>query len=260
MSEAWATVAAVAGARRVLADRGPLLVGAMFYLLVTGAVSAMWRVAAAANGGAVAGYDARALSWYLALSEAAYMSVHSRLIEDVGNDIAGGAVASEMLRPAPVAGVRLATQVGAMTPRLLVNGTAGSILCLLTVGPPPSAAGLALALPALVLAGACNVAAMHAFAALSFWIRDAGTSWFLYQKLLFILGGMLLPLQAMPGWLHTLAAGLPFMAMAYVPARLVSGHVEPVLLLVQVGWLVALAALAVAVFTAGERRLQAVGG
>ena len=62
MSERWLTVAAVTGARRVVADRGPLVVGAMFYLLVTGAVSAMWRVAAEANGGEVAGYDATATS------------------------------------------------------------------------------------------------------------------------------------------------------------------------------------------------------
>ena len=51
-----------------------------------------------------------------------------------------------------------------------------------------------------------------------------------------------------------------FMAMAYVPARLASGHVEPQLLAVQLGWLVVLIAVAHTVFAAGERRLQVVGG
>ena len=64
----------------------------------------------------------------------------------------------------------------------------------------------------------------------------------------------------MPGALHAAASWLPFMAMAYVPARLASGHVEPVLLLVQLGWLVALSFVATVAFGAGERRLQVVGG
>jgi ABC-type uncharacterized transport system permease subunit len=53
---------------------------------------------------------------------------------------------------------------------------------------------------------------------------------------------------------------LPFMAMAYAPARLVSGHFEPWLLLVQLAWLAALSLAATAVFRSGERRLQVVGG
>ncbi len=57
-----------------------------------------------------------------------------------------------------------------------------------------------------------------------------------------------------------MAKALPFAAMAYAPARLASGHVEPVLLAVQLGWLVVLLGCAVAVFAAGERRLEVVGG
>ena len=112
----------------------------------------------------------------------------------------------------------------------------------------------------LVLAVACNLAAQHAFAGAAFWIRDARSTWFLYQKLVFILGGMLMPLQVLPGWLHALAGALPFMAMAYAPARLASGHLDPQLLVVQLAWLAVLAGAAAAVFGAGERRLQVVGG
>ena len=260
MIPAWVGVAVRTGARRVLAEPGGLLMQVFFYLLVTGAVTSLWRVAVAANSGTVAGYDARALTWYIALSEGAYMAVNSHLIEEVGDDVAGGAVASEMLRPAPVVGVRLATQLGRSLPRLAANSGAGVLLCLLTVGAPPSTTGVALAAPAMLLAGACNLAAMHGVAALTFWLRDARSSWFLYQKLIFIFGGMLLPLQVLPPWLHDVSVHLPFMTMAYVPARLASGHVEPELLLVQLGWLAVLTAFATSAFAAGERRLQAVGG
>ena len=98
-----------------------------------------------------------------------------------------------------------------------------------------------------------------AFAAASFWVLDAKGAWFLYQKLVFVAGGMLLPLEILPGWLEATARVLPFSSMAYAPARLASGHVEPELLLVQVGWLIVLVVVAHRVFAAGERHLVSTG-
>jgi ABC-2 type transport system permease protein len=256
----WFGIAVATGARRTLAARTELVMGMAIQVIIVGAVSTLWRVAVEANGDVLDGYDATAVTWYLAVSEAVYMAVSSRLIEQIGTDIASGAVASEMLRPAPVVGVRLAGQFGASLPRLAAYLVAGGAVALVTVGAPPSAGALLLALPAMLLGAACNLMGSHTFAGIAFWLRDAGSAWFLYQKLIFIFGGMLLPLQVLPGPMRAVAMGLPFMTMAYVPARLASGHVEPELLLVQAVWLVVLGALAVALFGAGERRLQAVGG
>src|SRR3954449_1091069 len=105
----------------------------------------------------------------------------------------------------------------------------GVVIVWLYVGPPPSAAGIALFVPASFLAVGCNLAAQHAFAGAAFWLRDARSTWFLYQKLVFLLGGMLLPLEVLPGRLRTVAEALPFSAMAYAPARLASGHFQPAL-------------------------------
>jgi ABC-2 type transport system permease protein len=66
-------------------------------------------------------------------------------------------------------------------------------------------AGALLAVPALVLAVTANLSLQYAVAASAFWLGDARATWFLYQKLVFILGGMLLPLEVMPGALF--AAG-----------------------------------------------------
>ncbi len=77
---------------------------------------------------------------------------------------------------------------------------------------------------------------------------------------MFILGGMLIPLEALPGWLERVASVLPFRAMSYAPARLAAGNLEPVLLVEQVAWLAVLLWGAGAVFGAGERRLQVLGG
>ena len=61
--------------------------------------------------------------------------------------------------------------------------------------------------------------ALWALAASAFWLRNAGSAWFLYQKLVFVLGGMLIPLEVFPSGLETVCRYLPFQAMAYAPAR-----------------------------------------
>ncbi len=260
MKERWPRVALTSATRRTLRDRGPLLVSIAFYAVVASVLATLWRVAAQARGGTISGYSALALTWYIVTSEAAVCALNVRLIEQIGDDIASGAVAVELLRPAPALGVRLATELGRTLPRLAGCMAAGVGIAAVTAGAPPSAGALALAAPSLVLAVACNLLAQHAFAAAAFWVRDARSAWFLYQKLVFVLGGMLIPLELLPGWLHGIAAVLPFSAMAYAPARLASGHVEPSLLVIQVAWLAALGVAARLTFGAGERRLQVVGG
>jgi ABC-2 type transport system permease protein len=246
--------------QRAVAERGGVAVSVLFYAIVVSALSGVWRVAAAANGGAVVGYSAVALTWYIATSEATTLALNARLIDELGTDIASGAIAVELLRPASVLWVRVASELGRALPRLVVIAPVGAALATLTAGGPPHLGGLALAVPSIALALAANVVAQHAVAASAFWLRSAGSAWYLYQKLVFVLGGMLIPLEVFPGWLETTARFLPFRAMAYAPARLASGHVEPMLLLEQAGWLVVLAIVASAVFRRGEAHLQGAGG
>ena len=254
------TIAARTAARSVIAERGGLGVAVGFYAIVMSVLAGLWRVAAHANGGTIAGYSAVALTWYIATTEASTVSLNIRMIDDVGRDIATGAVAVELLRPASVLAIRVATEVGRAVPRLLALMVTGVVVSSVSAGAPPRPELLLLAAPSLLLAITCNIVAQHAFAGAAFWLRDAGSTWFLYQKLVFIAGGMLIPLELLPGWLHTAANALPFRAMSYIPARLASGHAEPILLLEQVAWIAALFAIAAAVFAAGERRLQVVGG
>lgn len=260
MSSRGVRAAAGTAARRVVAERGGLVVAVAFYAVVVAVLAGLWRVAAGANGGDLAGYSAVALTWYIAASEAATVSLNIRMIDDIGTDIGSGAVAVELLRPASVLAVRVAAAVGHALPRLAAVSVVGALLVTATAGGPPSWPSLGLAAPSLVLAITCNIVAQHAFAASAFWLRNAGSAWYLYQKLVFVLGGMLIPLELLPRWLEGIAVALPFRAMAYAPARLAAGHVEPGLLLQQLAWLGLLTAAAAGVFRAGERRLQVVGG
>ncbi len=249
--------AASTAARRTLAQPGVAVVSVGFYLLVTAAVTSLWRSAAAAHGGEIAGYSGLALTWYIVTSEATVVAQRVRLIEEVGTEIGSGSIEPELLRPVAAVGIRLATEIGAVMPRLIACLVGGAAFATLVAGAPIGFAAMGLALPSIVLAVVCNIAAQHAVAAASFWVRDAKSSWYLYHKFVFIAGGMLIPLEVLPESLESVARLLPFSAMAYAPARLASGHFEPGLLAVQALWTVVMLAAAVAMFARGERRLAA---
>jgi ABC-2 type transport system permease protein len=260
MSWAVFLTAFSSSARRTLQSRGQLAVRVLFYGVILGVLSALWKVATAVNGGVIAGYNFRSMLWYLVASEASVIAINPRLIEYIGLDIGSGGIAVEMLRPVSVVGLRIAGALGEALVRFTCALTLGVLFASFTVGLPPDLGAAALAVPAAVLAIAANLAAQHSFAAIAFWVNDSKAAWFLYQKLVFLVGGMLLPLELFPPVLAHVSRLLPFWTMSYIPARLLSGHFEPWLLLPQVGWLVVLMAGAASVFGLGQRRLEVVGG
>lgn len=239
---------------------GGLVVTAVFHIAVTAALTALWTSAAEANGGMIAGYSAAAFAWYLATSEAVTISLPQRMIEMVGESITTGRYSTELLRPISPFSLRVVSEIGAAIPRWLVCLVTGSAIAFMMGGAPPNLGALALAPASMLAAMAINVVAQHGFAAAAFWVGEARSAWFLYQKMVFIVGGMLLPLEVLPDALESVARWLPFMAMAYAPARLASGHFEPHLLLIQLAWLVVLTAAISAAFRRGERHLIGHGG
>ena len=251
---------AVSGARRAVSAPAEIVTRALFYAVIIAVLASLWRAAAGTNGGAIAGYDAAAITWYLVFSEAAVNGMKFRLIEDIGTDIGSGAFSTEMLRPVRAVSFRIAGELGDGVVRLSTMLATAALLGGLIAGSPHDASSFLLAIVSAFLAIACNVCAQHAFAALAFWQHEAKGAWFLYQKLVFVLGGMLLPLEIFPAWLESIARATPFWTMSYAPARLAAGFEEPWLLAGQVAWLVVLFPAAIAAFAAGERRMQVGGG
>lgn len=245
--------------RTVVAEPAGLIVAGGLYLMVTTVLSGLWRAAAEANGGEVVGYSATALVWYIASTEATTIAMPQRLIEDVGDDIGAGDVVVEMLRPTSVLLSRVAAEFGRLLPRLALCAALGIAFCWTVGGAPVDGWGLLLAAPSLVLAVMVNLLAQFAFAGAAFWILDAKSTWFLYQKLVFVTGGMLLPLEVLPRSVEIVARILPFSSMAYAPGRLAAGNIEPELLAIQIAWIAVFAVVATRVFARGERHLTEVG-
>ena len=247
------------GFRSTVRDYNDLLSRALMIVFIVTAMSALWHTALGANGGVLDGYDLRSITWYVLGAQLAVNAVPQRLIETIGIEIGDGSIATAMLRPVSVFGLRFAIDLGGSLARLVGLVPVGLLLTLLLDGPPPSLAMLPLALVAIVLGTATNLACQHILGATSFWLRDAKAGWFLFQKVVFLPGGMLIPLELLPGAIANPCRALPFAAMAYVPGRIASGHFDVVAMATQVVWLGVLMLGAALIYSLGLRRLQTVG-
>jgi ABC-2 type transport system permease protein len=243
--------------RRTMRNPGALLFAVFFHTMVTLALSAVWRSSVAAAGGSVNGYNAGAITWYVVFVEIATVTSTSRLIADVIDDIGTGRVQMEMLRPATVVLHRIAIALGAVMAKVAVCTVSGAALGLLLGGQPPHIGAALIAVLSAALAVVCMVCFQHAVGSIGFWFRRVGTIWFIYAKLVFVLGGTLIPLEMLPDRLAFVAKLLPFHAMAYAPGRFAAGHLDWWLLGSQIFWIAIGAGCAVWVFSIGERRVVA---
>lgn len=222
----------------------------------------LWTRTLAARG-AVAGLTARELVWYLVYTEAILLAC-PRADETLAEEVRSGDIAYRLVRPIPYLTFHLAGFLGESTVRFFVNLLVGGTAAWVQIGPPPIAFA---AVPAVAVVTALGFVLAYCCLALiglgAFWVQETRPYAWIYGKLMFTLGGLLVPNDFMPEWMAQVAGWLPFGAVLYGPARLTL-EFEPAfalhVLVVQVIWIGALAALARAAFRAGTRRLDAQGG
>ena len=204
--------------RQSLLARGALIARVAFYAVILLVFSRLWDVVA--RSGALAQARPADLLWYLALTEWILLSVPSLHLE-IEADVRSGEIAYRLARPVSYLSATLARGLGELAARLLALGAAGGLLAwALAGGLPADLRGVLCALPIGALAAAALLA-FHAVIGLgAFWLQDCSPLYWVWQKLAFVLGGLLLPLDIYPEWLRLLASASPFAALIYAPASL----------------------------------------
>jgi len=195
-------------ARHTLASPGVIVARTMFFLVILLIFSRLWD--AVGDGGAVAGIGAAAFVWYVALTEWMTLSV-SFFWREIEEDVRRGDVATRLARPVSYVGLKLAEGAGATAVQLVAIGTFGILGAWLCAGELPAHPASFLAAVPLVVLGAAFLLLLQAAIGLSaFWLNDAAPLWWISQKVLFLLGGLLVPLTLYPEWLKRIADWTPF--------------------------------------------------
>lgn len=246
-----------------LAYRGNLLAGIISLLIFLWIFIQLWETTYSAMGEQViAGLSLQQTLWYLMMTESIQLS-KSRLSRTISDAVKDGSIAYLLNKPYNFLTYLLSVGMADGLVRFTFNILCGGALMWLMVSPPPDPRGWPFVLVTVFLALALDFCIQALIGLAAFVSEDVSAFDWIVQKLIFIIGGMLIPIDFFPAWLQKIALLLPFSYAMYGPARL---FVEPTLerflnvFTGQVIWLGILDLVAGLAFQRGVRRLSVNGG
>lgn len=223
----------------------------------------LWRTTYAAQGAnRIAGLSLNDMLWYLMVAETIVLS-RPRMAQQIATQVKDGSIAYLLNKPYSFLLYQAAASMGESALRMLFNGIAGSAVVWLMVGPPPALLGLPLVLLTIGLGWLIDFCVAALLGLTAFVAEEVAAFEWIYNKVLFLLGGLFIPLDFFPDWLQRFARALPFAAAIYGPARLfVSPQLDTFvgLLISQAAWLVALGILVTLAYRKGAAHLAINGG
>ena len=223
----------------------------------------LWKVTFATAGtDSINGMTLVNTMWYLMLAETVELS-RPALARNISENVKDGSIAYILNKPYSFLWYNFANSMGETVFRALTSALVGSLMVAWLVGNPPTLSGWLFAAIAIIGAWVLNFCISCLIGLAAFVVEDVAPFMWIYQKLVFILGGFLIPLQFYPEWLQTIARALPFSAMIYGPAQL---FVDPSwsmfgeTLLIQSAWILAFTALLTFTYRRGVEHLVVNGG
>jgi ABC-2 type transport system permease protein len=243
-------------------SRGEVWGRVLFFGVILGVFSALWRAIAEAGMPVSARPDE--LVWYLAITEWIVLSVPPMNVE-IESAVRRGDVVYRLPRPVSYVGSLLAEGAGQVSARLPLLGAAGfAFAWFLTESfPARPLALLALVIPLGAFAALVLMTIYVSLGLLAFWLGETMPVYWICQKLLFVFGGLMLPLELYPRVLLDVAAFTPFPSLLYGPASIVLGASATDAARVGaslVFWLLTFTAIAALVFRSARRNLELHGG
>ncbi len=256
-------VAALVSVRNRTAYMGSFLGDVFSYSLFVFVFSRVWTAALAGRDG-IEGYSLSQLIWYFIVAEIPAFGF-GRFFWTLADDMKSGQVAYLASRPFGFVGYHFAQGMGKAAVDSAVLAAVGAALGLVLAGPLPipSAPRAAAALASILLAGSIQFLLQFAIAMTAFWVEDNSAFFWIYQKIVLVVG-TLLPLEFLPEAVRRIAAWTPFPSMSYAPARIVSswpGEAAALsMIAAQLAWAAGAALLCQAAYSLGRARLTVNGG
>lgn len=208
------------GWREAAADRVGMAARALLFIVPVLVFVAVW---AATPLGLVdlPGHDAASIAWYVMVTEwVAFIGGHA--FREVEEEIRSGAIEAALTRPLPYALATLAEWLGGGAYRLLTLGVIGAVVTALATGTVPFAVAT---IPVLVLTVAAGAVLMLLLqlgtGLLTAWLSTPAPFFWVWQKLAFIFGGLLIPLTLYPPAIRAIGEVTPFAAIMYHPGSLI---------------------------------------
>jgi ABC-2 type transport system permease protein len=213
---AFARVAAI----EALTERSELYGRIAFLGVLLGVFTALWR--AVAEAGMPVAAAPNEMVWYLTTTEWIVLSSPTLFLQ-IQEDVRRGDVTYQLLRPVSYVGSMLARGAGMLCVRMPALGVAAFAWAYAFTGTVPAVSSLLVLVPVAFLAALLLTSIHLGIGLAAFQLAEVSPLYWVTQKSLFVLGGLMLPLEVYPGWLRGIAASTPFPSMLASPVGLLLG-------------------------------------
>lgn len=192
----------------------------IFFFVIIFIFLCLWSAIFAGQGNQIEGFTLETMIWYLLVTEIIALS-SSRYYSEISEDVKTGNVAYMLNKPYNYVLYQFANHYATILFNLTRNGVLALFIGFLYVGPLPGfhITALPLVILVILLGSAIDFFINFSLALSVFWVEENMPFRWIYQKLVFVLGGMLLPLDLFPSAVKNIATWLPFSFVAYGPAK-----------------------------------------
>ena len=236
----------------------------VFIVLILFIFVQLWSAVYESEGSLeIAGLSLTATIWYFLVAEMIEIGKFRHDVR-ITEEVKDGSIAYTLVRPYHYLAYHFFNGLGETVVKMALVFLMGMPIAYFSVG-LPTVNPLHLPAVLLILCGALTLDFIMAssIGLLAFITEDTFSFRLIYQKLIFILGGLLIPLDFLPDWLARIARALPFSQTTYGPAKLFvafSGPQFRQILAMQLLWIVLLGALLLVQYRWAVRRLSVNGG
>lgn len=239
------------------------LLRGIFLLVILYVFVQLWSVTYDGEGARqIAGYSFEQIIWYLIFAETIILG-SPRLMGKIEEEVTRGDIGYQLTRPMSYLLFHYSSYMGEALVRVLANLLIGGALGLSLFGIPEHGMGWVGFLLVMIGALTINFLLTMMLALCSFWVEETRGLEFVYNKMLFTIGGMMMPLEIFPEYLQRICQWLPFQTVVYFPAK-AAVHFDwgmvGKMMLTQVFWVVVLSILLGLVYRKGVTKLNVNGG
>jgi ABC-2 type transport system permease protein len=211
----------------------------------------------------IAGLTLANTIWYFLIAEVMELGKPRHDIR-ISEEVKDGSIAYTMVRPYNYLGYHFANGLGEAGVRMGLVFLLGLPVVLYYAGlPTVDLRNIPAVLLVVALAFLLDFFVFSIIGLLAFVTEDIFSFRLIYQKLVFILGGLMIPIDFLPDWLQRIARVLPFSLTTYAPAKLFVAFDTAQfrqIVITQVAWLVIIGAILYRQYRWASRRLVVNGG
>ena len=246
---------------QTLGNKQYLIGKSILYVIATLIFISLWNAVVAEYGNS-APFSLGFIAWYIAINELIVLG-NTEVYSRISMDIQSGNIAYYLNKPISYLSMTIAESLGATIAMLSVLGITGIVFLYFYGIACPGVINLIFAFVAIILASTILLLIQALIGLWSYWIGDTFTLVLIMQKLMFVLGGLFVPLTIYPWWLQLVAKYTPFPYMLSETASIansVSYAVNFQTLSMLVFWVFILVLAVIFSFKKLTRQLEIYGG